>query len=290
MHMKIKLLAFTLIVTTLGAEAQSFYSTRRNRNLLISFGSGTANYFGEMVNPGEFGTLKPNIAIGAEYYFGSRISVRGEVVWFQLSGDDAKANDDRKERNLSFRSDNFEASMVGVVNLVPAGIRFYQRPFINFHGFAGVGVLRFNPKAEYQGKMYALAPLETEGVKYSRIVPVIPFGLGIRVKVTPFFNILLEGGYRKTFTDYLDDVSARKYPDPATLKSDLSRALSDRRKEIGIDLPYTKGIRGNPDSDDSYFIANVSVQYYVPGDLFSGGNKASYKAKRKSYYKRAKRR
>ena len=51
----------------LAGSSQSFYALRRDRNFLVSIGSGTANYYGEMVNPGEFGTLKPNVAIGAEY-------------------------------------------------------------------------------------------------------------------------------------------------------------------------------------------------------------------------------
>ncbi len=60
-----------LLVIVLGlplvGSAQSFYALRRDRNFLVSLGSGTANYYGEMVNPGEFGILKPNIAAGAEY-------------------------------------------------------------------------------------------------------------------------------------------------------------------------------------------------------------------------------
>jgi len=240
-----------------------------------------------MVNPGEFGKLKPNIALGAEYYLNSRISARAELTWFQLSGDDAKANDSRKQRNLSFTANCIEFSALGAFNLSPMGLRFYQRSTLNLHVFAGIGVLYFNPKATYQGHSYALAPLQTEGVKYSRVQPVIPLGLGGRIKLNPFFNILVEAGYRITFTDYLDDVSARKYPNPATLKSDLSRALSDRRGEIGV-VPAndTDGIRGNPDKKDGYFITNITLQYYLPVTLFDNSDRKLYNRKRKAYYRR----
>ena len=134
--------------------------------------------------------------------------------------------------------------------------------------------------------MYALQPLETEGVKYSRTQPVIPVGLGVRVKLDPFFNILLEGGYRFTFTDYLDDVSIHRYPDPATLKSDLSRALSDRRSEIGYDLPYNKGVRGNPKENDGYFLLNATLQYYLPKEIFRNSQRKLYNSKRKAYYRK----
>ncbi|HEY9049451.1 MAG TPA: DUF6089 family protein [Ohtaekwangia sp.] len=281
-------LILTICLVPSLTEAQSFYSTRRNRNLLVGLGSGTANYFGEMVNPGKTGTLKFNIAANAEYYLHERISVRAGLTFFQISGDDAKANDDRQERNLSFKSSNIELSALGVINLSPIGLRFYQRSQLNFHAFAGIGLLYFNPKTEYQGKTYALQPLQTEGVKYSRITPVIPVGLGARIKINPFFNLLVEGGYRITFTDHLDDVSVRRYPDPATLKSDLSRALSDRRVEIGTQPanPTQVGVRGNPNKNDGYFLANITVQYYLPKEVFQSSQRKLYNKKRKYYYRR----
>ena len=286
-----KRLATLTLISVIGMPllgySQSFNLLRQDRNFLVSIGSGTANYYGEMVNPGEFGKLKPNIALGAEYYLNSRISARAELTWFQLSGDDAKANDSRKVRNLSFTANCIEFSALGAINLSPMGLRFYQRSTLNLHAFAGIGLLYFNPKANYQGHSYALAPLQTEGVKYSRVQPVIPLGLGARVKLNPFFNILVEAGYRITFTDHLDDVSARKYPDPATLKSDLSRALSDRRGEIGpVNTNDTDGIRGNPNKKDGYFITNITLQYYLPVTLFENSERKLYNRKRKAYYRR----
>ncbi len=266
---------------------QSFYALRRDRNFLVSLGSGTANYYGEMVNPGEFGTLKPNVAAGAEYYMTDRISIRGELTWFQLSGNDADADDDRVERNLSFRSNNIELSLMGAINLSPMGLRFYQRSKLNFHAFAGIGALYFNPKAKYQGEWHALQPLQTENKKYSRFQPVIPLGFGARIKLDPFFNILVEAGYRITFTDYLDDASSTRYVDGALLKNDLARALADRRVEIDTQpsRPTEVGKRGNPAHNDGYFITNITLQYYIPKIMFSGYNKL-YNAKRKAYYRR----
>jgi hypothetical protein len=286
-----RLLVISSFITGVGlqcTDAQSFYAVRKNRNFLIGLGSGTANYYGEMVNPGEFGILKFNIAANAEYYVHNRISVRAGLTFFQVSGDDSKADDDRQERNLSFTSSNIELSALGVLNLSPMGLRFYQRSKLNLHAFAGIGLLYFNPKAEYQGKKYALAPLETEGKKYSRITPVIPVGLGVIIKLDPFFNLLVEGGYRITFTDYLDDVSVRRYPDASTLKSDLSRALSDRRVEIGTqpENPTQSGVRGNPEKNDGYFLANVTVQYYIPKEMFKSSQRKLYNRKRKYYYNR----
>lgn len=271
------------------ADAQSFYAVRRERSTILTVGTGAAAYFGEMVNPGEFGKTRYNILVGGEYYFTNRISGRAELTYFRIAGSDALADDDRKERNLSFFSGNLELSATGTISLFPMGQRFYQRPKLNVFAFAGIGLLYMNPKAERQnGESVALQPLQTEGVKYSRLQPVIPYGLGIKYMFDPFFNVIVEGGYRITFTDYLDDVSSERYPDPASLKSDLSRELSDRRREIAPDFVVQPGVgkRGNPDNNDGYFLLNVKIQYYLPNDLFGGGQRKLYNKKRKSYYKK----
>jgi hypothetical protein len=273
-------------------NAQSFFALRRDRNFLVSAGTGTAIYKGEMVNPGDFGTTRPNVALGAEYYLNSRISARAQLTYFQLKGDDRQADDDRWERNLHFRSGNIELSVMGAINLMPMGLRFYQRSAFNLHAFAGIGVLYFNPKTydNVTDEWVALQPLQTEGKKYSRIQPVIPVGIGARIKLDPFFNILIEGGYRFTFTDYLDDVSIRRYPNPNILKSEQARRLSDRRPEIDTQpsRPQEVGVRGNPKEKDGYLILNVTLQYYLPKLLFQNYNKL-YNVPRKGYYRKPRR-
>ncbi len=284
---KLKILFLLIFIEITLAHGQSFYAIKRNRDLILNVSLGTTNYFGDFVNSKKLGFIRPALAIGAEHFISNRIAARVECTWFQIAGSDKKANDDRDERNLSFTSTNVELSALGVVNLSPVGIHFYQRSSLNFYGFAGIALLYMNPKTEYQGKKYALQPLQTEGIKYSRFQPVIPMGFGIKVKYGPFFNILFEGGYRVTFTDYLDDVNSTRYPDPTTLKSDLSVALSDRRAEIGTKpADYKKGKRGNPAKNDSYFMMNVKIQYYLPYQLLENGSRKLYNRKRKAIYKR----
>lgn len=282
---------FVVVLLPGWVSGQSFYSIRRDRSIIAEVGSGTANYFGEMVNPGQLGRLRPNVVLGGEYFFLPRVSGRVELAYFQTAGNDKYANDDRWVRNLNFTSSNEELSFVGTINALPMPKHYYQRPIFNVYAFAGVGLLHFNPTTEYMGKKYALAPLETEGVKYSRFQPVIPFGGGIKFKPHPFFNVVIEAGYRLTFTDYLDDASSTRYPDPASLKSDLSRALSDRRPEIGTEPPnYLIGKRGNPANNDGYMLINVKLQYYLPYNLFTNGVKQTYRLKsRKPAYQRKQR-
>lgn len=262
--LKVSLTICSIVVFACASFAQSFYSVRNNRTLILSGGTGTSTYFGELQNPGDIIDAKPTLNVGLQYFLTSRFSVRGEVTWFQLAGSDAKADDEgRKPRNLSFQSNNFEISTVGTFAFLPQGPRFYQRPIFNPYAFAGIGLLWFNPTAEYNGTRYALAPLMTEGVKYNRTQVVVPFGLGARLKATPFFNIVVEGGYRITFTDYLDDVSTR-HPDKSTWTDPIRIALSDRKPEIDGTPSKVGGVRGNPDSNDGYFLLNAKIEYYLP--------------------------
>ncbi|HRK55805.1 MAG TPA: DUF6089 family protein [Cyclobacteriaceae bacterium] len=285
-------IVFLVILFASYADAQSFYSIRRERSIMAVGGIGTSTYLGELSNEGDYIDAKPTINIGLQYYFTNRIALRSEITWYTLTGDDAKADPEsgRSPRNLSFTSNNYEINVTGIVNFFPQGQRFYQRPGFNIYGFAGIGVTYFNPKTEYQGQKVALQPLQTELVKYSRITPVIPYGIGARFKAGPFVNISVEGGLRKTFTDYLDDVStvhhdASKFSDP------IAAALSDRRPEIGLPLAADGHIRGNPDKKDSYMLFTVKVEYYLPDDFFGIGNgqKKLNRSKRKSFYRYNKR-
>ena len=276
------------VLAGLAAEAQSFYSVRRDRSLILSGGTGTSTYFGELANPGDYFDARPNVNVALKYFLSPHISVRTEIDWFQLSGSDAKAGaSDRIPRNLSFVSSNYELSATGAYHLFPLGNRYYQRPVFNVFVFGGVGLLRTNPKAELNGKKYALQPLQTEGVKYSRFQFVLPYGLGVQMKAGPFFNIAVEGGYRMTFTDYLDDVST-VHPDKSTWTDPVRIALSDRGGEVGY-IWAPGRIRGNPDTNDGYFLLNIKVEYYLPTNFIFGSNsKKLYRNKRKSYYRRGK--
>ncbi|MEQ8927507.1 MAG: outer membrane beta-barrel protein, partial [Fulvivirga sp.] len=182
--MKKLVLGVILIVLASEIYAQSFYNYRRGRDFIASLGTGTSTYFGDLNDDGDYFDAKPNLNIGLQYFFTNRIAARAELGWFQLSGDDANSSESGKvNRNLSFSSNNFEFNVVGIVQAWPDGARYYQRNDFNIYGFAGVGVLYFNPVAELNGKKVPLQPLQTEGVSYSRVTIVIPYGIGIKYKL-----------------------------------------------------------------------------------------------------------
>jgi hypothetical protein len=283
-----KIVGSVILLLTISflTEAQSFYSARRERSLILSGGLGTSTYYGDLANSNAYVKANPNVNAALQYFLSNRIGARVELNWFTLAGDDKDANGGgRVERNLSFQSSNFELSAVGMINLFTHGDRFYRRPGINIYGFAGIGLLYFNPKATDQlGNSVSLQPLKTEGVSYSLVAPVVPVGLGIRFKVSPLFNLSIEAGFRKTFTDYLDDVSTT-YPGSASFNGDAQAIyFSDRRVDPGVN-GTVGGIRGNPDNLDSYMLLNAKVEYYLPW-AFGGEDRKKYSKKRSSQKKK----
>lgn len=244
--------------------SQGFYNKNRNRNFILSAGTGTTHYYGDLAKPGDHLNIKPNFAIGARYNFYRWFSAGAELTWFMLSGHD-KTDPIKVNRNLSFQSHNFELSTVIHVSLFEEDRRFYMRPFANPFIYGGVGVVSYNPTAELQGERYNLRKLNTSGEDYSGITASFPVGGGVKFRANPFLNVVLDGGYRFLISDHIDDVSSGIYPEPTSFSDQTARLLSDRTWEKGINPTWAeqgKELRGDPKDMDGYFIFNIKVEYY----------------------------
>ena len=277
--------------------SQSFKNARRERSLIFVGGIGLSTYFGELKVGNSFDT-KPTLNVGLQYYLSEHISARVDATWFQLSGSDALADPTgslgRKARNLSFLSNNFEITGTFAFNLFSTGERYYRRPNFNAYGFTGLGLCYFNPTTEYQGQTYSLHQYQTESTAYSTFTPVIPIGLGVRLKVNRDINIAIEGGYRMTFTDYLDDVSNKygTFSDPNSIEAKLSNRFLEVPGNTATIAQKAGTGRGNPKANDSYFLLNVKLEYYLPTDFLFGNNaghrKVQHYKRKKSNYRRPK--
>lgn len=282
---KVYLVPCLLILVTVVAEAQSFYTLRRDRSLIATVGLNTSTYYGDLKDDSDLLDAKPSLSVGLMTSLTRRISVRGEFSWVTLSGADEEYPDDgsgRFDRNLSFVSSNYEINVNAVYNFVAQrGNRFYQRPNLNGYAFIGIGGLLYNPKAELNGNKYALRPLKTEGVSYGSFAFVIPFGIGGKVKLTPFVNLAIEAGWRKTFTDYIDDVST-VHIDNASIANPIARQLADRRPEIGLPVAAAGRIRGDSSKKDAYMLLSAKIEYYLPIQ-FGTQYRKIYNRKRRPY-------
>lgn len=283
MMKKLYLLTYFLLAVTFVAEAQSFYMMRRDRSLIATVGLNTSTYYGDLKDDSDIIDAKPSLSLGLMTSITRNVYIRSEFSWVTLSGRDAESSDVGKTtRNLSFKSNNYEFNVTGVINAFPHRGRFYQRPNYNLYAFAGIGGLYFNPKAELNGEKYALQPLQTEGVKYSRFAFVIPFGFGGKAKLSPFVNLAVEVGWRKTFTDYIDDISTQ-YIDNASFTNPVARQLADRRPEIDLPLLEAGRKRGDPSNDDAYMLLTVRFEYYLPYQFGSQQRKIYNRKRRPSY-------
>tara|TARA_Y100000589_G_scaffold134534_1_gene128698 strand:- start:574 stop:1407 length:834 start_codon:yes stop_codon:yes gene_type:complete len=223
-------------------------------------------------------------ALGLVYKYNSpnkRTSFRLHLMHNQI-----KANDfitgipDKIRRNLSFKNNIIEIGSVFEVNFFdfqPGQNNPEKGSFGTPYFFGGLGLIRSNPKANLDGDWVELQPLTTEGVKYSRNQIVIPFGFGVKVNFTHHISLSFEYGIRKTFTDYLDDVSGT-YPDLDLLYSDVGVTafrLSNRVKENDIVegsfspsnkiIDYSGMQRGNSANKDWYMVSGIVLTY----ELFS---------------------
>ena len=142
--------------------------------------------------------------------------------------------------------------------------RGYAEREHNFYPYASIGVGAFymNPQTNLSGTWIDLKPLRLEGQgfpqypknqQYSKIQISIPMGAGFKYYFGNKYYIGAEGMVRKTFTDYLDNVST-KYIDPALFDKYLSPEKASLARELyyrDTRNPFLN--RGNPGNDDYFF-------------------------------------
>lgn len=230
-------------------------SSRRNRSSFtpyssIGIGGGHSNYYGELANYSSVGSsiknLRWNGSLDYTRQFTPRFAARFGFSYARLFADDANYGTDKPGlyvRNLHFRNDVKEFSITGMLSLTDMASRDFKRRYrFDPYVFGGIAVLAHEPKAkapaEFDNIWVNLQPLSTEGQglpgyqtqPYSLVQVAVPYGVGLKYRLSERFDISVELGMRHTFTDYLDDVGGT-YPDPNDLQSDLARAMSNRSIE-----------------------------------------------------------
>jgi hypothetical protein len=238
----------------------------------LSLGVGSSTYFGDLCETGDCISARPYFNLGFDYRFGGRVRARLEGAYLRMASSDAGGKN--AVRNLSFRSGNIEVAATGIFEFFSYNKFFNQRPLFSPYLFGGIGFTYFTPRTRFNGEWYTLPRYDTEGVNYSQFTPTIPFGVGVQIALANEWDLSLELGYRKIFTDYLDDVST-VFVDNAALaaRSPIAAELADRTKELGGPSPTydsNDGIhwnaghqRGNPDRKDSYIILAAKLEYTI---------------------------
>jgi hypothetical protein len=262
---QIKNLLILIAFIGLGFTANAQYK----ENTEVGFIGGASYYLGDL-NTTHFNNSLPFGGIVIRKNIDRRFSYKAELLYLNIAADD---RDDATDtiainRGLHFRSSVFELSGQIEFNFLPfeAGNALYTwTPFV----YTGLSFFHFNPQAENKDGLWVnLQELGTEGqgstsfperTKYPLAQLAIPLGGGLKIAINPSFNIILEYGVRKTFTDYLDDVSTT-YPEGVNSNvADISNATYEMSDPTGTHIAGDQ--RGDPDKKDWYSFVGITLSF-----------------------------
>ena len=105
----------------------------------------------------------------------------------------------------------------------------------------------------------------------------VPFGIGIKYAINDNINIGFELSQRKTFTDYLDDVSSHYVDYEKLLAAKGPKAVEMAYRGIpasasGATYPANGEQRGTPSEMDWYYFSglNIEIKLNALSHLFNG--------------------
>jgi hypothetical protein len=199
----------------------------------FGLGLGTGNYKGDLAQNFHLGNSRLGIQGFFRFNPNPRYSLRANLLWVGLRARDSIIYHDpfQYARNLGFRGNVRELAAT------------FEYNFFNFRGnrlkrgekfcpffFAGVAVTNFSGRNNY---------LPEDNNRYGDTQLAIPFGVGVKTKVAPKLNLTLEFGARKLFADNLDGI---------------------------VNVPEDPKFRKtNPNTNDMYYFAGLSLSYVVVG-------------------------
>ena len=281
--------AIFLICLSVDSSAQEV-----DRSWGVSLFSGMINYQGDL-NPNSFTFKNSNIAAGViiRKPISRWFTLRGGINIGKIESADARNRDYLKARNLSFHNSIEEVYAALEITLLDAS-KFKFTPYM----FAGFGMFHADPWTyDNSGVKTFLRPLSTEGQglpqypkqrPYTTIQPVLPFGGGARYAVSDAFIIGVEFHQRKTFFDYIDDVSSHFVDHDVLLAAKGPKAieLSYRGDEVpgGSQVYPSHGEqRGTPTEMDWYYFLGITLELKL--NMLSGMF-SNLKGSNDGYYRR----
>ncbi|MBS1652809.1 MAG: hypothetical protein JSU07_12440 [Bacteroidetes bacterium] len=286
------------IISTLG-YSQNFVRPgewkKYRQEVFISTGAsgflgdlGGRDRIGTHYSPIDLNLTQTRTAFGVGYLYKVKrwFNVSGKFNWLILRGNDAQTSEPyRQNRNLNFKTNIFELSGRLEFGFLSNKVgnrygikRTFNRRMKNnnwsLFGFVGVGFFYFNP---YSLSGTALKPLHTEGEglpggpsNYSNYQVCIPIGLYYKYIINKQWTIGVEFSWRKTFTDYIDDVSGTYYDKAKLMAAYGPTAVHFADPSLGLipgaTLPNANGTgaqRGDPSNYDSYLSLEVTVGYII---------------------------
>lgn len=284
----------------------------------FEFGGGSSYYFGDLspienMGHGFFTTPSFQVHVGYTQVHSSRLESIIDFTVLRIIGDDfayARGNfpayREQLLRNLHFRNDIKELTWRARYSFTPNEVQsHFDRPRFNGYATLGLGIIGHNPEARLPAGIdknrnwVYLRDKFTSGQDifektYSLVQVVVPFGVGMRYKLTRHWDVNVEAVLRISSTDYLDDVSNSKYLPANLFNSEEAYALHNRSLEsaasrtgesriaaiqsvFGKNQEWQKLVEQNLGKDrgfnsllkrnDSYCLVSLSFLYWLGQDI-----------------------
>lgn len=263
----------TLLFCLIQTKSFSQFSYYDDENMFsIEFGLGGASYYGDLTEKMiPFQNAGLATLLGVSYSVTTHIRPMLTASFMRLGADDKNnSRQNLKDRNLNFKSNVFDINLGLRYHFLPSSV-YLISPYV----YGGIGVFHFNPyTTDRTGTKHFLQPLGTEGQRlpnasqapYALTQFQLPFGAGLNYILNRGFSIALDATFRKTFTDYLDDVSTF-YVDRNLLsqQNPVLPSLAFRGDEVvpGAAYPSSTLPRGNPRKMDFYYTVGLKIVYQI---------------------------
>jgi len=160
----------------------------------FGFGIGAFNYTGDLVRTYNVLDFKPAGTVFYRNNISNVVSFRTALTGGKLAASDKRPLDSfAQQRASGFNLFVLEASTA------------FEYHFLDWRDDRRR--LRFTPYLFAGFSLFIISGNENKNAAYSNVQPAIPFGGGMKYVINPRWYLAFEFGVRKTFFDYLDNIS-----------------------------------------------------------------------------------
>jgi hypothetical protein len=187
----------------------------------LGFGIGTFTYTGDLVRNYNLKYSKPAATVLYRSNLNKIVSFRAAITAGKLGATEKPIDAFAATRGASFDIFLIEGSV---------GVEYH---FLNWRDHKMP--LRYSPYLFGGLALFGISGNDAKPTEYSNVQGAIPFGGGFKYIVNPRWYVAFEIGIRKTFFDYLDNVS-------------------DFKDQTNKNYQYA-----NPNDNDNYFFVGITL-------------------------------
>jgi hypothetical protein len=196
-----------------------FYLPGYSQRSELGFGIGAFNYTGDLSRTYDITNIKPAATVLFRSNLSKVVSFRASITAGKLGASEKPIDPFASVRNHSFDIFLFEGALAMEYHFLDW--RDSKKPMrYTPYLFAGLG-------------LFGISGVEDKAAEYSSVQAAIPFGGGFKYIMNPKWYAAFEIGIRKTFFDYIDNVS-------------------------GGDQTNKNYQYGNPNDFDNYFFVGIT--------------------------------